>query len=504
VWDGYPGEFDLDRAFTDFDLSVKATSDLTVTARYRRWTTSGDQLTSFNYSGRGQFPTTVDQRGNAFGVGLQWRIGSTTLFLNQDFRSFESDYVLRDGDNDALAALAQSENRDMSAPVSSVGFRTRLADNKVQVEGDFLYSKQSLDSNYSRNWETGSGGTDSTASAGEAERKLVHGNARVFWRPGDQLAFSARYRRRGWEQRGFRNLVDDGRASLGGLDYDITLDQFLLGAEFAPVRALSVFAEYGTGTREQVFTDLDGDGDPIDDTGFTAYKFGTRIRAGRIFDVEASYARNDIDSPFARVSASDIEGYKVKARLRPSWRWVVSGTYSRSESESDPLLALDGSTNLATSKFQNIGLNVAYMGGAGRSIYAGYAYLDNEINTPIIIWNPVPRFELDTAALYDGQNAVFTFGGEYLLSETFPLTVYGNANYVDSDTTEVRAPELIWTPVDFPVVYYDIRAGARYVLPMGLMLDVQGRWMQYEDTSELFSTNTYDASMFTVGVGYRF
>ena len=42
------------------------------------------------------------------------------------------------------------------------------------------------------------------------------------------------------------------------------------------------------------------------------------------------------------------------------------------------------STSLATSKFQNLGVNVAYMGGAGRSIYAGYAYLDNEINTPII------------------------------------------------------------------------------------------------------------------------
>ena len=52
--------------------------------------------------------------------------------------------------------------------------------------------------------------------------------------------------------------------------------------------------------------------------------------------------------------------------------------------------------------------------------------------------------------------------------------------------------------------YYDARLGLRYVLSMGLILDAQGRWMEYEDTSSLFSDNSYDATMFTFGLGYRF
>lgn len=505
AWDGYPGEFDLDRAFTDIDLSVNATENLVVQARYRRWTNSGDQLSQFNYGGqKSEFPTQVDQSGNTFGLGLRYRFGDTTVFLNQDFRDFKSDYDLRDVGNGALASINQSEVRDFSAPVTSGGFRTNLADRRVQIDGDLLYSKQTLDSNYDRVWETSTGGTDDTTSVGEAERELLHANARVLWQPSTAWSLSARYARRGWDQQGFRNLDDDGRQDRNGLDYEVTLDRFLVGVEFAPVRTVSVFGEFGSVKREQRFTGLNDTDANDTQTDTTAYKFGARFRAGRLVDLEGSYERNDIDNPFARISASDTRGYKLKLRVRPSWHWTLSGTYTEWKAESDPLLATDGTSDLATSEFRNLGFNLAYTGGAGRMLYVGYAYLDNEINTPVIIWNPIPRFEVDAQALYEGKNTVWTFGGEYLLAESFPATLYANLNYVDSDTTEVRAPELIWTPVDFPVVYYDIRGGVRYVLPFGLMLDAQGRWMQYEDTSSLFSSNTYEASMFTFGVGYRF
>jgi hypothetical protein len=505
VWDGYPGEFDLDRAFTDMDLSVNATDKLTVTARYRRWTNSGDQLSRFNYSGnQGDFPTVVDQSGNAFGVGLRYQFGSTTVFANQDFRNFKSDYDLRNTGDGSFASIAQSEVRDFSAPVTTGGFRTNLADRKVQVEGDILYSKQSLDSDYDRRFETGSGSSDLTTAVGSIDRKLMHANARVYWRPSSQWIFSARYARRSWDQTGDRTLIDDGRNNLNGLDYEVTLDRFLVGAEFAPARAFSVFGQFGSAKREQSFRTL-GNIEDESSTDTTAYKFGARVRLlGRLLDLEGSYERNDIDNPFTRVSPADTEGYKAKLRLRPNWHWLISGTFNDWTAESDPVLTTDGSSELPTSKFRNYAVNVSYTGGAGRMIYAGYSYLDNEINTPVIIWNPIPRFEVDAAVLYEGKNSVWTFGGEYLLAESFPLTLYANMNYVDSDTTEVRSPDLIWTPVDFPVVYYDIRGGARYVLPFGLLLDVQGRWMQYEDTSSLFSSNTYDASMLVVGVGYRF
>jgi hypothetical protein len=504
TWDGYPGEFDLDRNFTDVDLSVNATSNLVFTANYRRWSTSGDQLSRFNYNRQSSdFPTAVDQSGNNFGLGVRWRVGQTTIFLNQDFRDFKSDYDLRDTANGSIASIAQSELREMKAPVTSGGFRTNLADRKVRIEADFLYSKQSLDSVYGRTWEGAPSGSDDTASRGEAERTLKHGNARVLWRPSTKWAFTAQYRRRGWDQGGFRSLVDDGRDNEAGFDYDIQLDQFAIGAEYAPLRALSVFGEYGTGKRKQSLA-LTGDTSDFDDTEQSAYKFGTRIRAGRVFDIEASYERNDIDNPFTRVAAADVDGYKVKARYRPNFRWVISGIYSATESESDPLLATDGTTSEASSQFRNLGVNISYMGGPGRTIYAGFSYLNNEINTPIIIWNPVPRFEVDGAALYDGKNTVWTLGGEYLLSQAVPVSLYGSLNYVDSDTTEIRSPELIWQPVDFPVEYYDARFGLRYVLPMGLILDAQGRWMEYTDTSELFAANSYDATMFVFGLGYRF
>lgn len=528
AWDGYGGEFDLYRNFTDVDLSVNATENVEVLARWRHWNTGGDQMTAFDYSrDEFEFPTTLDQTGNTFGFGLRWRIGQTTLFANQDFRSFNAKYRIVDTDNQGLnpagayiASIEQSEVREFDAPVTTGGFITNFADRKFRLEGDILWSKQELTGDYSLYWTgrnfAGQPYVDDTSNIGSANRDLLHYNVRLTWRPATSWSLTAQYRHRGYEQDGVAAQQSGvNPLPLWGYAHDIKLDQFVLGAEFAPVRAFSVFGEFGAGKRKQAINheyrgqeeELDNihSDHGLDDTDMLSYRFGVRFRAGRPFDLEASYERNDIDNPFTRFAPTAMDAFKAKARYRIGNKWAISGIYTYSKNGNDTLERTTGVSAESSIELNNLGINVNYMGGEGRFVYAGYQMVNNDIDMPIIFWNPTPRVRIDGDAVYAGKNNVWTLAGEYLFSQDFALSAYGNLNYVDSDTSQSGTPAIIWGgEAAFPIVYHDIRIGLRYVLDMGLILDAQGRFMKYEDKSVLYADNTYDASMFVFGVGYRF
>jgi len=78
------------------------------------------------------------------------------------------------------------------------------------------------------------------------------------------------------------------------------------------------------------------------------------------------------------------------------------------------------------------------------------------------------------------------------VSEEIPLGVFGSVSWLDSSGT-------------VPLDWYDVRFGGRYTLPQGVFFEVEGRFLEYEEDTELpSSVDDYDASIVTVLVGYRF
>lgn len=510
--------WDTSRSHTDVDLSINATDNLEVWGKFRRFEQTGTRITTRDISRNVfQLEEPLDQAANTWGVGARGRFGSTTIWLEQSFRNFDDNGGIGSrglntglGSDEAfLTFLEQREVRSMDAPTSRGGFSTRFGDGAFRLSGDFLYSNQELDFSFSRLWEGGDFAqrpieSEHTVSGG-VERDIRHGTLEALWRASDQLTFSVRYRRRGWEQDGDNSvrivdeLLQQGDVTTttrqGVSTYDVTLDQVTVGGEITPSASLSLFAEVGVANREQNFL---ADGNEIDsETDETTYKLGARVRPSRAFDVTASYERGDVDDPFVRVAPTESNALKVKARFRPSGPWQIAGN----------LTFRDRFNEISRVQLQtvNFGGSVTYRGGAGRWLMLGYSRLDFDGSVPIVYR---PFFAGSASAVADSQilSNVLTLAGEYRAGET-PLTLFGRATHVTSDG---QLPVVGFTDAfrlsNFrEIEFTDWTLGLRYLFGDGLYAQASGRYVDYEETTDLFSDrDDYDAALFTVGFGLRF
>ena len=251
---GEPHSWAPTRHMTDADLSVNLTRDLVIKGHFNRFSQSGSGVTTRDFSREEFFlDEPYDQVGTNWGIGLRWRLGRTVIFADQSFRKFNNDLALDfEGFDDGsapggttLETLNQLELREMTAPVTRAGINTSVADGRVRISGDILYSKQDMDFGFDRRWTgTNSSGNSTTvnqASSGGADREILHGNVRVGWSASARVNVYAQYRRRGWDQDGGNEFANGGLRFDTLSTYKVTLDQIFGGAEWAVTRGVSLF-----------------------------------------------------------------------------------------------------------------------------------------------------------------------------------------------------------------------------------------------------------------------
>lgn len=507
--------WDLARSNTTARLTVNPIDNLEVWGAVDRFRQTGLRRTTRDIS-REEFELDedVDQDATTWSIGARWRRGATTVFVDQQFRRFDGDDRIdsdvfnpgMDPGEASLSLIEQREVRSFDAPVTRIGGGTTAAGGRVVLSGDFLFSDQDLDFRWDRRWE----GADfavrpvqvTQEAIGSAQREIRHGNVRALWRATDQVSLVARYRRRDWSQTAESATGSTQLALLTGTlsssseeflpDYDVTLDQVLVGAELAASEAVSVFVEVGISSRDQRF-DIEEEEESETDT--VAFKLGTRIRPSRRFDVEASYERGDIDDPFTRVSPTESNLLKVKTRLRPGGGWQLAGTMTYRDLSNDVTAA-----QLETLGF---GLNVAYRPAAERWLIAGYARQDYDSSVAMTFR---PFFAGSTTQLADARldDNAFTFAGEYRVDEATPLVLLGRVSYVSS---EALLPDFSFLSrgLDHEVRFSDWSLGARYLFGQRLYAQLIARFVDYQEDTELASdVDDYDAGIYTLGLGYRF
>lgn len=511
--------WDLTRTNTDVDLSVTPMENLEIWGSASRFRQSGVLDTVRDIS-RDEFEfhdVPLDQTGASWSFGARYRLDRTVFWADQEFRSFDDNggfgsRGLNQGfapDESFLTFFEQREVRSVRAPVSRAGVSTALLDSRLRLSGNFLISDQDMGFSFSRYWEGANFQerpvTVSQDAVGDLTREVRHGNLEALYRATDRVSVSLDYRRRSWEQdaESFNNLLEvfeDGGRTISPEEfapsYDVTLDQVTVGAEIAPTDSLSVFAEIGLTNKDQEF-DIVEDEETIE-TDTVAYKFGARVRPTRALDMEASYERGDIDDPFTRISPTESNALKVKARVRPGGGWQLSGTLTYRDRTNDVT-----SVDLQT---LNWGVNATYNVTAERWLMVSYARMDYESTVPIVFR---PFFGGSATGIADNtiDNDIITAVGEYRFGDEGPLTLLGRVAYVDSSsvlptlgfTSAVRASP------DHDLRYADWSLGLRVDLVENLFGQVSGRFVDYqEDTSLETDVDDYDARIVTIGFGVRF
>lgn len=511
---GEPHQWNLTREMVDARLSMTPVDGLEVFGMFNRFSQDGVLGTTRDISrNEFHFDQPIDQDGSSWSVGARYTFDRTVLFFDQEVRQFNDNSGYSSGFNTGFAPdeafltfLEAREVRAVDVPVTRGGVNTWLADGRVNVMADVLYSNQTLGFSWGRQWD-GENFQNRPVSVsenafGETEREILHGNVAVVVKAHDIVNVVGRYRRRGWDQEGgsfadeFTLFTEEDTFTrargLSDSGYEIFHNQFLVGGELLPAPGVTLFAEVGFTQRDQVFAYETTSGFPeggereediVTDT--TAFRLGGTYRPSSLWDVTVAYDRGNVDDPFTRISPTEANRFKIRARTRPRDGVTVGGHYTYRD--------VTNTVSEHELTFKGFGLFASYTRPDGTA-FANVSYdrQDVDSETPIRFVFPFFGNFVDGLAVYETADNVFIAAAEYQLSESVPLAIYGSLSYIDSSGTVT-------------LEFVDGIIGGRYTFSNGFYLDVQGRFIDYQEDTELPSSlDDYDAKIFTVGVGFRF
>ena len=506
--------WDTTNWFTDVSASINATQNLELYATFNHVSRNGDSLRTIDIS-RNEFEVDVpvDTRGQTWAVGGRYRRGGTSFYVQQEQYSFKNNVPRSTQDNPGLEPeqaeiffFSEQQVQAIDAPATKGGFTSILADNRVQLTGDVMYSKQRLAFAFDSYWQ----GLDFQrkdleaidGALGSGDREVLHGNFFAGFAISRAASFTARYRYRSWDQNAF-SMFDSAQQFLDGsstltvdrlfTDYSITDNQVLVGAK-GNLGIGSVYGEVGFSNREQAFDNAVFVEDA--DTQTAAFRVGGTLRPSRLLDVKASYDYGDIDDPFTRISPSKVNKFRVRVNSRPSNGLTVGGHYTYRKVE-NTISEFDFTQN-------GFGVHGTYTTPTGSFFTVAYNRFDIDQQIPVSFWLSFAAPTLSTA-MQDLANNVFTVAADVTVSQSFPLAVYGSASVVGSDSEELGFTTEATPGAVIALNFYDLIAGVRYTFARGWFFDAQGRFIDYQDDNVFVNgLDDYDAGIFTLALGIRF
>jgi hypothetical protein len=507
--------WDTTRWFTDVSASLNATTALELYAGFNHVSQNGDTGRTLDIS-RNEFEVDVplDSRSQTWLVGGRYHRGGTSFYLQQEQYSFKNNVPRSTESNTGLNPdeaevdfFSEQEVQAIDAPATKGGFSANLLDNRVQVDGDLMYSKQRLATSFDSYWE---GLNFQRAlvntldgAAGSGDREVLHGNIFAGFSINRAASFTARYRHRSWDQNAFtqvtgaQRFVDSGDSTLSQeryfTDYSITDNQFLVGAKGNFVIG-SAYGEVGFSNREQIF-DNDVFADDAD-TQTVAFRFGGTLRPNRMLDLKASYDYGDIDDPFTSISPTRVDRFRLRINSRPVMGLIVGGHYTYRK--------VENTVSEFDFKQQGFGLNASYVMDTSSFFTVSYTRQSLDRSIPTSFWVGFAAPTLSTV-LQDLANNVFSVAADVTLSDTVPFAIYGSASVVSSDSDELGFIDATTPGAVVALNFYDVIAGVRYTFARGLFFDAQGRFIDYADDNVFVNgLDDYDAAIFTLALGFRF
>ncbi len=506
--------WDTTRWFTDVAANFNATQNFEVYANFNHVSQNGDSIRTIDIS-RNEFEVDVpvDTRGQTWALGGRYRRGGTSFYLQQEHYSFKNNVPRDTQDNTGLVPdeaeiffFSEQEVQAIDAPATKGGFSSNLVNNRLQLDGDVMYSKQRLAFSFDSYWQGLNFQRKELevidGALGSGNREVLHGNFFAGFALNRAASVTLRYRHRSWDQDAF-SMVDSAQRFADGsstltvdrlfTDYSITDNQFLVGAK-ANVSVGSVYGEVGVSNREQAF-----DNDVFvsaADTQTAAFRIGGTLRPSRAFDLKASYDYGDVDDPFTRISPSKVNKFRVRINSRPINGMVVGGHYTYRK--------VENTASQFDFKQNGVGVHATYTASGGSFVTVSYNRFDIDQQIPVTFWLSFAAPTLSTA-MQDLANNVFTVAADVTVSQSFPLAVYGSANVVSSDSEELGFTGTTTPGAVIALNYYDVIAGVRYTFPRGLFFDAQGRFIDYQDDNVFVNgLDDYDAGIFTLALGFRF
>jgi hypothetical protein len=220
-------------------------------------------------------------------------------------------------------------------------------------------------------------------------------------------------------------------------------------------------------------------------------------------NIRFAYDRGDIDDPVTRISPTKVNKFSLRAGgpVVPNLSANAHFTYRKSQNPDLGCCPPGASTNYQF-EAMTFGLSATYSFEQRGWVSATYNYTDLDSSVPI----DFPGSPANAVARYQNKQHVLTLGGDYVVSDTLPFTVYGLITWLDTDGLSGDNVNVAITQNPLGIGYYDVRVGGRWVHTSGLLIDGEVRLIDFQDDfleSHAFG-HAYDATIFTIGLGWRF
>ncbi len=486
--------FNFERYSDSIFFDVRFLKRAKLSVSFDRQRKSGESTTSIDI-GRDEFEfdKPIDELKTEYKAGLQIDLDKADIYLEGSYHEYENHSRLF---LPGFSAGADSQNvdnptvlnffelltpYDYTMPMFTAKLNFRPI-NRIRATFAFTYSDMEMDMNYR---ETALG-VDYTGlpldytdtGSAEINRKFNLVDFDISLKVVDWAYLIGGFR--------YNKLKQDGELDIEATTYDSLIDMnttiYEAGAQVLPYKTLSLSGGVRFESRDALYeTDTPEEEVTTERTTFFIngnYNFSNKL------SLLGEYERGTYNNPYTLISVTDLNRFKVRAKIKPVYGLNLILSYLLRDMENEDSGGEYNSNTLA--------IDVAYNLKSKFDMSAGYSYqkIKTSITNVIPFQLTFPPFTLTEATwniLYESKNNILRGALKYKFNAN--LSAGATVHYSKNTGTW----ELDWTT---------IQGWVKYTLNSGYSIFLSYRWNDYHE--ELYSFDDYSSNIFTLGFGYRF
>jgi hypothetical protein len=485
--------FSFNRKFDDLYLDIRLSERAKIFVAFDRQQKTGESTTTLDISrDEFEFDKPIHELKTEYKTGLQVNLDKVDFYLEGSYNDYENDsrvflpgFSL--GENTTNTTEASFSELlapyDFTMPMFTARINARPT-NRIKATAAYTYSDLDMELDYSESaigltWDGLPLEDDPEHNAqgtASVSRKFNLFDFDFSYRAHDKIFLIGGFRYSKLDQDGASNIVriDTTEEDVDSI-VDITSTIYEIGTQVLPYKTLALTGGVRWESRD---TNLEHDTTSEEKkTERTTFFVNANYKLNNKLSVMGEYERGSFESPFTLMSPTDLNRFKIRAKIMPTTGLSLMLSFLRRDLENDE----SGGEFSADSYGFDIGYNVK------EKLYASVGYSRQDIDTSIsnIVTYQFQQGTWDIS--YESGNNIFRGSLKYKINENFAAGAMAYY-YKNSGTWE-----LDWTT---------IKAWLKYTLDNGYSIFLSYKYNNYNEN--LYDFDDYSSNIFTVGFGYKF
>lgn len=484
--------YNFNRTFDNLYFDIRLLDKAKFFVSFDRQQRTGESTTTLDISrDEFEFDKSLNELKTEYRGGVQVNLDKVDFFLEGSYRDYENHSRMflpgfSLGENPegptTLAFFELMAPYEFTMPMFTARVNARPT-TRIKATAAYIFSDLNMELDYDENAfgvsYTGLPLDYETTGQAEISRKFNLFDIDLSFQALDKVYLIGGFRYHKLNQEGELSIDNEIENTM----VDIKTSIFEAGTQVLPFKTLSVTGGLRLESRNALYEIESAGPEETKQTKRTTFFFNTNYSLSQKFNLMAEYERGSFKDPFTLMSPTDLNRFKVRAKIRPIAGLNLILAFLRKDLDNDDR---GGKFDSDTYSF-----DASY--GIKDKLYISAGYSRQNIKTSItniIPFNlPFPPFYSESTwdILYEGGNNTFRGSLKYIISKNIAAGIMAY-HYTNSGTWE-----LDWTK---------LRGWLRYIFDSSYSLFLSFQYNDYDE--EKFNFDDYSSNIITAGFGYRF